>query len=123
ICNCANCHKITPSMFASSFTVADTHLTHMRGRENFTTYIQSRTIAKDNTMTNYFCQDFYSTCGSLMYCLSSGFPGISFLRLGTVDNFNLHETRLKLIVEQCVETDWGGYMALRGSSRLKGCGT
>ncbi|KAF9628961.1 putative threonyl alanyl trna synthetase sad protein [Lasiodiplodia theobromae] len=58
VCNCSDCHKITASMFASNFTIADTHLTHLRGRENLTSYSQSRTVASGNTMTNYFC----STC-------------------------------------------------------------
>lgn len=47
-------------------------------------------------MTNYFC----STCGTLMYRVGSGFPGCSILRIGTVDDFNLHETKLKPRVEQ-----------------------
>lgn len=42
-------------------------------------------------MTNYFC----TTCGSLMYRVSSGFPGMSILRIGTVDDFRLHETKLR----------------------------
>ncbi|KAF7345656.1 putative glutathione-dependent formaldehyde-activating gfa [Mycena venus] len=99
ICHCTDCRKITASMFASNFTVADTHLTHLRGRENLTTYSQSKTIATGNTMTNYFC----STCGTLMYRVSSGIPGMSILRIGTVDDFHLHETKLKPAVEQFVE--------------------
>ena len=47
-------------------------------------------------MTNYFC----STCGTLMYRVGSGFPGMSILRIGTVDDFHLHETKLKPRVEQ-----------------------
>ncbi|KAJ6545666.1 hypothetical protein B0H19DRAFT_1168227, partial [Mycena capillaripes] len=88
----------TASMFASNFIIADAHLTHARGCENLTTYVQSRTIATGNTMTYYFC----STCGTLMYRASSGFPGMSLLPMGTVDNFNLHETKLKPIVELCL---------------------
>ncbi|KAF7354780.1 putative glutathione-dependent formaldehyde-activating gfa [Mycena sanguinolenta] len=99
ICNCTDCRKITASMFASNFTVLDTHLTHLRGRENLTSFSQSHTIASGNTMTNYFC----STCGTLMYRVSSGFPGTSVLRLGTVDDFHLHETKLKPRVEQFTE--------------------
>ncbi|KAJ6516503.1 Mss4-like protein [Mycena sanguinolenta] len=99
ICNCTDCRKITASMFASNFTVLDTHLTHLRGRENLTSFSQSRTIASGNTMTDYFC----STCGTLMYRVSSGFPGMSVLRLGTVDDFHLHETKLKPRVEQFTE--------------------
>ncbi|KAJ6598887.1 Mss4-like protein, partial [Mycena vulgaris] len=99
ICNCTDCRKITASMFATNFVVADTHLKHLRGRDNLTTYSQSRTIATGNTMTNHFC----STCGTLMYRVSSGFPGKRILRLGTVDDFNLHETKLKPRAEQFVK--------------------
>ena len=35
-----------------------------------------------------------------MYRVSSGFPGKSILRIGTVDDFNLHETKLKPRIEQ-----------------------
>jgi len=100
VCNCTDCHKITASMFASNFSVADAYLTHVRGRDNMTTYSQSRTIASGNTMTNYFC----STCGTLMYRVSSGIPGHSLLRIGTVDDFHLQETKLKPRVEQFIGT-------------------
>ena len=43
VCNCTDCRKITASMFASNFVIADTHLTHVRGRDNLTAYGQSRT--------------------------------------------------------------------------------
>jgi hypothetical protein len=76
-------------MFAADFSILDTHLTHIRGRDNLTAFSQSRTIASGNTMTNYFCK----TCGILMYRI--GKPGASTLRTGTVDDFNLHETKLK----------------------------
>ncbi|KJZ78672.1 hypothetical protein HIM_02063 [Hirsutella minnesotensis 3608] len=91
VCNCNDCRKITASMFASNFTVLDTHLSHIRGHSNLTTYSQSRTIASGKKMTNYFC----STCGTLMYRVGEAFPGKSILRIGTVDDFNLHETKLR----------------------------
>lgn len=50
---------------------------------------------KDNTVTNHFCK----TCGSLMYRVGASFPGISVLRLGTVDDFSLHEGKLRPRVE------------------------
>jgi hypothetical protein len=86
-------------MFASNFNVGDNYLKHLRGRENMTTYAQAKTTSTGNTMTNYFC----STCGTLMYRVSSGYPGISILRIGTVDDFSLHETKLKPKVEQSVK--------------------
>jgi hypothetical protein len=83
-------------MFASNFTVKDSHLKHIRGRENLKTFGHSGPIASGHTMTNYFC----STCGSLMYRVGEGFPGVSILRIGSVDDFHLHETKLKPRVEQ-----------------------
>ncbi|KAL1795583.1 hypothetical protein ACET3X_005807 [Alternaria dauci] len=78
-------------MFASNFTVKDTHLRHLRGKENLSVYSQSSTIASGHTMANHFCK----TCGTLMYRIGGGFPECSILRLGTVDDFNLVETKLK----------------------------
>ncbi|KAK4456823.1 hypothetical protein QBC42DRAFT_237712 [Cladorrhinum samala] len=37
--NCIDCRKITASMFASNFTVADTHLKHLRGLEKLKSLI------------------------------------------------------------------------------------
>ena len=91
ICHCTDCRKITASMFASNFSIADPYLTHVRGRDNLTAYSQSRTTTSGKLMTSYFC----STCGTLMYRLSEAYPGRSILRIGTVDDFNLHETKLK----------------------------
>lgn len=115
ICHCTDCRKITASMFASNFVVADTHLTHLRGRENLTTYSQARTIASGNIMTNHFC----STCGTLMYRVSSGFPGMSILRIGTVDDFHLHETKLKPRVEQFVKDRVGWLCATEGVKQIR----
>ncbi len=47
-------------------------------------------------MTNYFCD----TCGALMYRVGAAFPGMSILRVGSVDDFSLHETRLRPTMEQ-----------------------
>jgi len=96
ICNCTDCRKITASMFASNFIVDDQYLKHARGKENLTAFAQNKTIATANTMTNYFCK----TCGTLMYRVSSGYPGKSIMRIGTIDDFNLQETKLKPRVEQ-----------------------
>ncbi|KAJ6448002.1 Mss4-like protein [Mycena sanguinolenta] len=100
LCHCVDCRKITASMFASNFVVLDTHLTHLRGRY-ISPHSPSRAIASKNTMTvqNYFS----STCGTLMYRVSSGSPGKSILRVGTIDDFHLHETKLKPEVEQFTE--------------------
>lgn len=95
ICNCTDCHKITASMFATNFVINDAYLKHLRGKDILTIYSQSKTTITGKAMTNCFC----SVCGSLMYRTSEVFPGHSVLRTGTVDDFSLHETKLKPRVE------------------------
>ncbi|KAF9256130.1 hypothetical protein L218DRAFT_882505 [Marasmius fiardii PR-910] len=99
ICHCADCHKISSSMFCSNFIVADEKLRHTRDEEFLTKYSTSKSITTGSTMTNFFC----SICGSLLYRCGTGFPGLSALRIGTVDDFNLHSTLLKPKVEQYVK--------------------
>ncbi|KAK5089255.1 hypothetical protein LTR70_006866 [Exophiala xenobiotica] len=96
ICNCTDCRKITASMFASNFIVNDKAVKHLKGKDKLTKFAQNDTIASGNTMENHFC----SVCGSLMYRISSGFPGKYVMRIGTVDDFSLHETKLKPRIEQ-----------------------
>lgn len=84
-------------MFASNFIVSEPYLKHLRGQEKLSTFSQSApTIFSGNTMTNYFC----STCGTLMYRRSTGYPGQYITRIGTIDDLNLHETLIKPTVEQ-----------------------
>ncbi|MCJ1455258.1 hypothetical protein MMC28_005612 [Mycoblastus sanguinarius] len=115
VCHCTDCRKITASMFASNFTVADTHLTHLRGRDKLTAYAQSRTIASGKLMTNYFC----STCGTLMYRVGEQFPGRCILRVGTVDDFRLHETRLRPRREIFVKDRVGWVGAVEGAQQVE----
>ncbi|KAF2441442.1 hypothetical protein P171DRAFT_392737, partial [Karstenula rhodostoma CBS 690.94] len=110
ICNCADCHKITASMFASNFTVLDTHLAHIRGQENLSRFGQTETIGRGHLMTNFFCR----TCGTLMYRVGGGFPGMSILRIGTVDDFRLMEGRLRPRREQFTEMRVGWLGGVEG---------
>lgn len=98
-------------MFASNFIVDDTHLKHLRGRDNLKTFAQSKTIESGNTMTNHFC----NTCGTLMYRVSSGIPGMSILRIGTVDDFNLHETKLRPQTEYFVKDRVNWFTGVEGA--------
>ncbi|KIW51052.1 hypothetical protein PV05_09807 [Exophiala xenobiotica] len=118
VCNCSDCHKITASMFASNFTVDDKYLKHLRGQDNLKTFGQSRTIASGELMTNYFC----STCGTLMYRVGAAFPGKSILRIGTVDDFTLHETKLKPQVEQFVKDRVGWLSGVEGARKAEAMG-
>ena len=84
-------------MFASNFVVNDSAVKYNRGKEKLTEFRNEKSIASGNAMTNYFC----SVCGTLMYRYGDGFPpGLLIMRIGTVDDFNLHETKLKPRVEQ-----------------------
>jgi len=116
VCNCSDCRKLTASMFASNFIVNDTHLKHLRGQENLKTFSQSRSVASGNTMTNYFC----STCGTLMYRVSSGAPGQSITRIGTIDDFSLHETKVRPRIEQFVEGRVGWFSGVDGAKPVEG---
>jgi len=67
-------------------------------------------------MTNHFC----STCGTLMYRVSSGWPGMSILRIGTVDDFHLHETKLKPQVEQFTKDRVAWLKGAEGAKQVEG---
>ncbi|KAM3079854.1 hypothetical protein ACMFMF_003275 [Clarireedia jacksonii] len=105
-------------MFASNFIVADTHIKFVRGRENLTQFGQKKTIGSGNKMTNHFC----STCGTLMFRVCEAFPGKSVMRIGTVDDFSLHETKLRPRLEQFVESrvDWLGHGGIEGVKQVRG---
>jgi hypothetical protein len=83
----------------SNITVADTHLKHLRGQDNLTTFAEAETVRAKALMTCYFC----ATCGTLMYRAGARFPGMKILRTGTVDDFSLAETKLRPQVEQFIE--------------------
>ncbi|KAL2063844.1 hypothetical protein VTL71DRAFT_4338 [Oculimacula yallundae] len=119
VCNCTDCHKITASMYASNFTVLNTHFKHLRGQENLKTFAQSTTIGfppNKNTMTNFFCQ----TCGTLMYRQGSGWPSQSFLRIGTVDDFMLMETVLRPQVQQFCKDRLSWVKSIEGIPETQG---
>jgi hypothetical protein len=86
-------------MFSSIFIINDAHLKHLRGQDNLKTYSQDESIHTKTLMTNHFC----NTCGTLMYRVAERFPGHSLLRLGTVDDFNLVETKLKPRTEHFIK--------------------
>jgi hypothetical protein len=82
-------------MFASNFVVKDTHMKHLRGEDKLSRFKQNKTIATGNDMENSFC----SVCGTLMYRRSSGYPGASIPRIGTIDDYKLQETKFKPRIE------------------------
>ncbi|SCZ87613.1 BZ3500_MvSof-1268-A1-R1_Chr2-2g05079 [Microbotryum saponariae] len=116
VCHCYDCRKITASMFAFNFIVLNSHLKHLRGGANLSSWGQAATIESGNRMTNYFCK----MCGTLMYRVSEGFPGSKILRIGTVDDFSLHETILKPSMEQYVKDRVGWLKPAEGMRQIHG---
>ncbi|KAL0580650.1 hypothetical protein V5O48_001380 [Marasmius crinis-equi] len=116
VCNCTDCHKITGSMFSSAVIIADTHLRHLRGRENLKAFSQSKTTSTGGVATNHFC----STCGSCLYRVSAALPGQSILRLGAVDDFNLHETKLRPQWELFTKNRVGWLAGVEGAQKFEG---
>ena len=96
VCHCTDCRKITASMFASNFIVKSSSVKHLRGEDKLSKFVQTKTIETGNSMASHFC----SICGTLMYRISSGSFGRMVMRIGTVDDFGLHETKLKPRIEQ-----------------------
>ncbi|WRT66025.1 uncharacterized protein IL334_002976 [Kwoniella shivajii] len=116
LCNCADCRKVTASMFATNFTTLDTHTRYSRGEDNLTLFGQDETAVSGKTMTNAFC----STCGTLMWRQGSAFPGVKFLRVGTVDDIDLHGTVLKPEIEQFTDFRVSWLHDLEGAKQFKG---
>lgn len=118
ICHCADCRKITASMFASNFNVLDTHLTHERGQDKLKTFSQNKSINSGAEMTNYFCGE----CGSLMYRVSGRLPGLRILRLGTVDDHALVDGGMRPMYEQFLERRAGWLENVKGEGVERHCG-
>ncbi|KAF8210816.1 hypothetical protein K438DRAFT_1569543, partial [Mycena galopus ATCC 62051] len=83
--------KIAVFMFAPNFAIIEMSLTYVCDCKSLNAFAQSRTIATRNMMTNCCC----AVCGTLVYRVGSGFPGMSGLRIANVNHFQLHETNLK----------------------------
>ncbi|KAH6624165.1 Mss4-like protein [Chaetomium sp. MPI-SDFR-AT-0129] len=118
VCHCSDCHKIHSSMLGANITIRDSHLKHIRGRELLKTFGLSKHIASGEKMTNHFC----SECGTLMYRVGEHFPGVSILRLGTVDDFNLAETKLRPTTEHFTKNRVGWLSELKGVKHFEGPG-
>lgn len=111
LCHCTDCRKLTASMFSSLVTVDDQHLQHVRGEDKLTQFTTSTTPASGRAMTNYFC----SVCGTLMYRKSEDRPTWSICRLGTIDDFNLAETKLRPTMEIYTKDRCAWLLALEGA--------
>ncbi|KAL7965024.1 Mss4-like protein [Trichoderma sp. SZMC 28014] len=116
LCNCFDCRKVTASMFASNFTVDNSYLKFVRGEDNLTRWGNNKTPVSRTEMTNAFCK----TCGTLMYRRSERFPSQSYMRIGTVDDFNLHETKLKPGIEIFTDSRVNWWHGVEGAKTIAG---
>ena len=57
-----------------------------------------------------------------MYRVGEAYPGVSILRIGTVDDFNLHETKLKARIEQFTDDRVGWLCSVEGVKQYPGSG-
>lgn len=73
-------------------------------------------VKPESKLTNHFC----STCGTLMYRVSGRSPDKSILRIGTVDDFHLHETKLRPRVEQFTKDRVGWLCGAEGVEQVEG---
>lgn len=103
-------------MFASNFIAKDEFIKYVRGEEKLQQFSQSKTIESGNTMTNHFC----SNCGTLMFRISSGFPGNKIMRIGTIDDFTLQESKLKPRIEQYTKDRSNWCSGARDAEQHKG---
>lgn len=88
----------------------------MRGQDKLTKFAQSKTIATGHTMENDFC----SVCGTLMYRISSGYPGMLIPRIGTVDDFDLMEGKMKPRIEQFTKDRTKWFQGGEGVKQVEG---
>jgi hypothetical protein len=103
-------------MFATNFVIRQRDVLFVRGESSVKEYAQSTTVLSKNTMTNVFC----GNCGSLMWRYSSGFPGFLVLRVGQVDDWELHETKLRPREEQFVEDRVAWLEEIKGVTQSRG---
>ncbi|KEQ91759.1 hypothetical protein AUEXF2481DRAFT_451014 [Aureobasidium subglaciale EXF-2481] len=95
-------------MFTSAFVVKNTALKYVRGENKLTQY--STSVDAGSTMSSFFC----SICGSLMYRRSSGYPDVAVPRIGTIDDLELHETKLRPQVEVYCRSKVGWFGGVEG---------
>ncbi|KAK4071073.1 uncharacterized protein Triagg1_6440 [Trichoderma aggressivum f. europaeum] len=115
-CNCFDCRKITGSMFATNFTVDNSFIKFVRGEDNLSHWGQDKTPASGTTMTNTFC----TTCGTLMWRRSALTPHHSFMRVGTVDDFKVQETKLRPQLELFTDNRTSWFHGVEGATQFPG---
>ena len=86
MCSCLDDRKITGSLLgATNLMVLTEGLKTAQG--SLKTY--SKTAESGNKVTSYFCSD----CGSTLYRVSSGFPGVVMMKAGCIDDLDLDKAK------------------------------
>lgn len=116
VCHCTDCHKIHSTMFGSNFAIKESVTTHTRGKDLLTKYSRNDTTTTGNTMENHFCR----ICGTLMYRIGTGFPGVLIARIATVDDFHLHDKLMKPEVEQFTKDRVAWLGGIEGVKQVEG---
>ena len=81
MCSCLDDPEITGSLFgATNLMLSTDGLTATKGE--FKTY--TKVVESGNETTIHFCGD----CGSTLYRVSNGYPGVVLMKAGCMDDFN-----------------------------------
>jgi hypothetical protein len=78
VCHCDDCRKATGSSYATNFFFKEEDIVVTEGTPK---EFQHKSDA-GNTMTKQFCGD----CGSQLFGIGSGSPGVKHIKAGTLDN-------------------------------------
>ncbi|KPV72022.1 uncharacterized protein RHOBADRAFT_39760 [Rhodotorula graminis WP1] len=95
-CSCSDCKSFSATSFATNFVALDSHTSFVRGEELLTEFSQSKTIGSGGWMKQHFCK----VCGTLMFRTGEVAPGVRIMRVGTVDDHMLAQTKLAPRIEQ-----------------------
>jgi hypothetical protein len=84
MCSCLDDRKITGSLFgATNLMIPSDGLTTIQGE--LKTY--TKVVESGNEMTSHFC----GGCGSTLYRVSNGYPGVVMMKAGCIDDFGAAE--------------------------------
>ncbi|KAI1009525.1 hypothetical protein LB504_002929 [Fusarium proliferatum] len=81
LCHCGDCRKISGSAFSTNILVPQQNLDLLQG----TPKVFEKLADSGNGITSYFCGD----CGSTCYRQGESFPGLTIIKVGTLDAFDM----------------------------------
>ena len=96
VCHCKNCQRQTGSAYSSLYGVPPDAL-QLKGTLKL--YRDADTDS-GNTVERWFC----GSCGSPIYSLVSGMPGMAFLKTGTLDSTEGFQPQVQLFCDS--KQDW-----------------